>query len=73
MAQKKELSELLRAVWRFIRIFVVVFLTGTLSALVLFPQEKWFEKTTILAALAAGVAALFKYIRDKYCVDLKIL
>ena len=57
------------AIWRALRVFVAC----AIGVMVVLPVDKWLSKETLALAIGAGIAGLFKYLRDTYNFDVKIV
>jgi len=58
------MTETKRALWRFVRVAMAVIIAGIIAQ---------YGNHPYYLALAPFITAIFKYLRDKYGLDLKIL
>lgn len=59
----------LRAVGRFMRVFI----SGMAVIYAVSPPDKILSKETLIAAVAAGIVAISKFIRDTWNIDVKVV
>lgn len=57
------------ALWRFARVFI----SGMAVVYVISPPENILSKETLVAAIAAGIVAISKFIRDTWNIDVKVV
>ena len=55
--------------WRAFR----VFFAGAVAVILILPPDKWLAKETLAIAVAAGLTGLFKFLRDQYGFDIKVM
>ena len=57
------------ALWRFARTFI----SGMAVIYVISPPDKVLSKETLIAAVAAGIVAISKFIRDTWNIDVTVV
>jgi len=69
MQRKEKMKAILTGLWRALRITMA----GAIVIIIALPADKWFTKETLLILITAFVSGVFKFLRDEYKLDIKVL
>lgn len=63
------MKNVLMGVWRALRVFVAC----AIGVAIVLPSDRWFTKETLAVAIGAGIAGVFKFVREAYGIDIKVV